>query len=47
MFRDWFGRVIRSQLKPVIEKVQMLKFYLENLLTCLKYQIANAKQQSA
>jgi hypothetical protein len=41
----WLGS--RSQLKPVIEMAQMLKLHLENLLTCLKYHITNAKQQSS
>jgi len=41
-FKDWFGWVGRSRLKPVIEVAQMLKRHLENLLTYLKHPITNA-----
>jgi transposase len=41
-FRDWFGWVSRSRLKPVIEVAQMLKRHLENLLTYLRHHITNA-----
>jgi transposase len=41
-FKDWFGWVSRSRLKPVIEVAQMLKRHLDNLLTYLKHRITNA-----
>ena len=41
-FRDWFGWVIRSRLKPVMEVARMLKRHLENLLTYLRHRITNA-----
>jgi len=41
-FRDWFGWVSRSRLKPVIAVAQMLKRHLDNLLTYLKHHITNA-----
>jgi transposase len=41
-FKDWFGWVSRSRLKPVIEVAQMIKRHLENLLTYLKHRITNA-----
>jgi transposase len=41
-FKDWFGWVSRSQLKPVVEVAHMLKRHLENLLTYLKHRITNA-----
>jgi transposase len=41
-FKDWFGWVNRSRLKPVVEVAHMLKRHLENLLTCLKHRITNA-----
>jgi transposase len=41
-FRDWFGWVSRSRLKPVIAVARMLKRHLENLLTYLKHHITNA-----
>jgi transposase len=41
-FKDWFGWVSRSRLKPVIEVAQMIKRHLENLLTYLKHHITNA-----
>jgi transposase len=41
-FRDWFGWVSRSRLKPVIEVAQMLKRHLDHLLTYLRHHITNA-----
>jgi len=41
-FKDWFGWVSRSRLKPVVEVAQMLKRHLANLLTYLKHHITNA-----
>jgi transposase len=41
-FRDWFGWVSRSRLKPVIEVAQMLQRHLDNLVTYLRHQITNA-----
>lgn len=41
-FKDWFGWVSRSQLKPLIAVARMLKRHLENLLTYLKHPITNA-----
>jgi transposase len=41
-FKDWFGWVSRSQLKPVVEVAPMLKRHLDNLLTYLKHHITNA-----
>jgi transposase len=41
-FKDWFGWVSRSQLKPVVEVAHMLKRHLDNLLTYLKHHITNA-----
>ena len=41
-FKDWFGWVSRSRLKPLIEVAQMLKRHLENLLTYLEHRITNA-----
>ena len=41
-FKDWFGWISRSRLKPMINVAQMLKRHLENLLTCLKHHITNA-----
>ena len=35
-FKDWFGWMSRSRLKPMIEVAQMLKRHLENLLTYLE-----------
>ena len=43
-FKDWFGWVSRSRLKPVVEVAQMLKHHLDNLLTYLKHHITNAKR---
>jgi transposase len=41
-FKQWFGWVSRSRLKPMIEVAYMLKRHLDNLLTYLKHQITNA-----
>lgn len=41
-FKDWFGWVSRSRLKPMIEVARMLKRHLDNLLTYLKQHITNA-----
>jgi transposase len=41
-FKDWFGWVSRSRLKPVVEVAQLLKRHLENLLTYLRHHITNA-----
>jgi transposase len=41
-FKDWFGWVSRSRLKPLIAVARMLKRHLENLLTYLKHHITNA-----
>jgi transposase len=41
-FKDWFGWVSRSRLKPVIAVAQMLRRHLDNLLTYLKHHITNA-----
>jgi transposase len=41
-FKDWFGWVSRSRLKPMIDVARMLKRHLENLLTYLEHQITNA-----
>jgi transposase len=41
-FKDWFGWVSRSRLKPVVEVAQMLKRHLGNLLTYLKHHTTNA-----
>ena len=41
-FKDWFGWVSRSRLKPVIAVAQMLKRHLDGLLTYLKHHITNA-----
>lgn len=41
-FKDWFGWVSRSRLKPMIAVAQLLKRHLENLLTYLEHQITNA-----
>lgn len=41
-FKDWFGWVSRSRLKPMIEVARMLKRHLDNLLTYLKHHITNA-----
>jgi transposase len=41
-FKDWFGWVSRSRLKPLVEVGQMLKRHLDNLLTYLRHHITNA-----
>jgi transposase len=41
-FKDWFGWISRSRLKPMIAVARMLKRHLENLLTYLKHHITNA-----
>ena len=41
-FKDWFGWVSRSQLKPIVEVAHMLKRHLDDLLTYLKHRITNA-----
>lgn len=41
-FKDWFGWVSRSRLKPVVDVAQMLKRHLDNLLTYLEHHITNA-----
>ena len=41
-FKDWFGWVSRSRLKPMTDVAGMLKRHLENLLTYLKHHITNA-----
>jgi transposase len=41
-FKNWFGWVSRSQLKPMIDVARMLKRHLENLLTYLEHPITNA-----
>lgn len=41
-FKDWFGWVSRSRLKPVVEVARMLKRHLDNLLTYLRHRITNA-----
>ena len=41
-FKNWFGWVSRSQLKPVVEVGKMLKRHLDNLVTYLKHHITNA-----
>jgi transposase len=41
-FKDWFGWVSRSQLKPMADVARLLKRHLENLLTHLRHHITNA-----
>ena len=41
-FKDWFGWVSRSRLKPMIDVARMLKRHLENLLSYFKHHITNA-----
>jgi transposase len=41
-FKDWFGWVSRSRLKPMADVARLLKRHLENLLTYLKHHITNA-----
>jgi len=41
-FKQWYGWVSRSRLKPVVAVAQMLKRHLANLLTYLRHHITNA-----
>jgi len=41
-FKDWFGWVSRSRLKPMVDVAHILKRHLDNLLTYLKHHITNA-----
>jgi transposase len=41
-FKDWYGWVSRSRLKPLVEVAHMLKRHLENLLTYVRHHITNA-----
>ena len=41
-FKNWFGWVSRSRLKPLVEVAHMLKRHLANLLTYLEHRITNA-----
>lgn len=41
-FKNWYGWVSRSRLKPVIDVARLLKRHLENLLTYLRHHITNA-----
>jgi len=41
-FKQWFGWVSRSRLKPLIKVARMLKAHLENLLTYLRHPITDA-----
>ncbi len=41
-FRNWFGWVSRSRLKPLIKVARMLKSHLDNILTYLRHPITNA-----
>jgi len=41
-FKDWFGWVSRSRLKPMVAVAQMLKRHLPNLLTYVAHPITNA-----
>ena len=41
-FREWFGWVSRSKLKPLVEVARLLQRHLENLLTYLEHRITNA-----
>ena len=41
-FRDWFGWVSRSRLRPMVEVAHRLKRHLGNLLTYLRHRITNA-----
>ena len=41
-FKQWFGWVSRSRLKPLIKVARMLKSHLENILTYLRHPITNA-----
>jgi transposase len=41
-FKDWFGWVSRSRLKPMADVAGLLKRHLDHLLTYLKHHITNA-----
>jgi transposase len=41
-FKDWFGWVSRSRLKPMSNVARLLKRHLDHLLTYLKHHITNA-----
>lgn len=41
-FRQWFGWMSRSRLKPLIKVAKLLKSHLENILTYLRHPITNA-----
>ena len=41
-FKDWFGWVSRSRLKPMIDVARMRKRHLEHLLTYREHPITNA-----
>ena len=41
-FKQWFGWVSRSRLKPLIKVARMLNSHLENILTYLRHPITNA-----
>lgn len=41
-FKDWFGWVSRSRLKPMSDVAWLLKRHLDNLLTYLTHHITNA-----
>ncbi len=41
-FKDWYGWVTRSRLKPLIKVAKMIKSHLDNILTYLRHPITNA-----
>jgi transposase len=41
-FKDWFGWVSRSRLKPMRDVAWLLRRHLDNLLTYIKHHITNA-----
>lgn len=41
-FKQWFGWVSRSRLKPLIQVARMIQSHLENILTYLRHPITNA-----
>jgi transposase len=41
-FKEWFGWVSRSRLKPLVEVARLLQRHLDNLLTYVKHPITNA-----
>ncbi len=41
-FKQWFGWVSRSRLKPLVKVARMIKSHLENILTYLWHPITNA-----